>query len=123
MRAADSVHGIVDEVIRKRVDAEPDGSTLLGLLLQNHESRVAGGLTLEQVRNEAVVIFMAGHETTANTLAWAWYLLALHPEAEERMHKELAQTLGRRYAASRRAGGGGPDCVGRIAGAFALRPC
>lgn len=96
MRAADSVHGIVDEVIRRRVGAEPDGSTLLGLLLQNHESRVAGGLTLEQVRNEAVVIFMAGHETTANALAWAWYLLALHPEAEARMHEELQRTLGGR---------------------------
>jgi cytochrome P450 len=96
MRAAESVHEIVDEVIRKRLGEEPDGSTLLGLLLQNHESRVTGGLTLEQVRNEAVVIFMAGHETTANTLAWAWYLLALHPEAEGRMHSELAQVLGGR---------------------------
>jgi cytochrome P450 len=57
---------------------------------------VPGGLTLEQVRNEAVVIFMAGHETTANALAWAWYLLALHPQAESRMHAELAQVLGGR---------------------------
>ena len=87
---------IVDEVIRKRLDDAPDASTLLGLLLQNHESRVAGGLTLEQVRNEAVVIFMAGHETTANALAWTWYLLALHPQAEARLHEELSRTLGGR---------------------------
>jgi len=96
LRAARSVHEIVDEVIRKRLGEAPDSSTLLGLLLQNHESRGAGGLTLEQVRNEAVVIFMAGHETTANTLAWAWYLLALHPDAEARLHTELAQVLGGR---------------------------
>lgn len=96
MRAARSVHQIVDEVIRKRMGREPDDSTLLGLLLQNHESRVGGSLTLEQVRNEAVVIFMAGHETTANALAWAWYLLALHPQAEARMHEELARVLGGR---------------------------
>jgi len=96
LRAAAEVHAIVDEVIRKPSGREPDGSTLLGLLLQNHESRVAGGLTFEQVRNEAVVIFMAGHETTANTLAWAWYLLALHPEAEARLHEELAGVLGGR---------------------------
>jgi cytochrome P450 len=48
------------------------------------------------VRNEAVVIFMAGHETTANALAWAWYLLALHPDAEARMHEELERALGGR---------------------------
>lgn len=96
LRAAGVVHEIVDAVVRKRLDDEPDASTLLGLLLQNHESRVAGGLTLEQVRNEAVVIFMAGHETTANALAWTWYLLALHPQAEARLHEELSRTLGGR---------------------------
>jgi cytochrome P450 len=96
MRAARSVHEVVDEVIRSGLDEAPDAATLLGMLLQNHESRRAGGLTLEQVRNEAVVIFMAGHETTANALAWAWYLLALHPEAEARLHAELARVLGGR---------------------------
>jgi cytochrome P450 len=44
------------------------------------------------------VIFMAGHETTANALAWAWYLLALHPEAEVRLHSELASVLAGRTA-------------------------
>ncbi len=39
---------------------------------------------------------MAGHETTANTLTWAWYLLAQHPEAEARLHAELDQVLGDR---------------------------
>jgi cytochrome P450 len=96
LRAAAQVHGIVDEVIGRRLGEEADGSDLLGLLLQNHESRVAGGLTLEQVRNEAVVIFMAGHETTANALAWAWYLLALHPAAEARLHAEIHTVLGGR---------------------------
>lgn len=95
-RAAAEVHAIVDEVIAKRLASPPDTSTLLGLLLQSHESRSPGGLTLEQVRNEAVVIFMAGHETTANTLAWAWYLLALHPQAEARLHEELERVLGGR---------------------------
>jgi cytochrome P450 len=96
LRAAAAVHDIVDEVIRKRLDEAPGAATLLGLLLQNHESRVAGGLTLEQVRNEAVVIFMAGHETTANALAWTWYLLALHPDAEALLHEELERVLGGR---------------------------
>jgi len=95
-KAARAVHEIVDEILEKRLREGSDPSTLAGLLLQNHESRAPGGLTLEQIRNEAVVIFMAGHETTANALAWAWYLLALHPRAEARLHEELAQVLGGR---------------------------
>jgi len=96
LRAARAVHEIVDEVLARRLREDADASTLAGLLLQSHESRLPGGLTLEQVRNEAVVIFMAGHETTANTLAWAWYLLATHPQAESRLHEELARVLGDR---------------------------
>src|SRR6185295_9612697 len=95
LRAAAEVHEIVDALIRERLDVEPDGSTLLGQLLQNHESRVAGGLTLEQVR-KVVVVFIAGHETAANALAWSWYLLALHPAAEARVHAELERVLGAR---------------------------
>jgi len=97
-RGAAEVHAIVDEVVRKRLGEAPDGSDLLGLLLQAHESRVPGGLTDEQVRNEASVIFLAGHETAANALAWTWYLLALHPRAEARLHEELAHVLGGRVA-------------------------
>jgi cytochrome P450 len=96
LRAAGALHAILDDMIRERMAAEPDGSTLLGLLLQNHESRVAGGLTLEQIRNEVTVMFVAGHETAANALAWSWYLLALHPASEARLHAELAQVLGGR---------------------------
>lgn len=46
-------------------------------------------LTVEAVRNEVSVLFMAGHETTANTLAWAWYLLSQDPETESRLHAEV----------------------------------
>ncbi len=39
-------------------------------------------MTDEQVRDEALTLFLAGHETTANALTWTWYLLSQHPEAE-----------------------------------------
>ena len=45
-------------------------------------------------RNEAAVLFMAGHETTANTLAWAWFLLSQDPETERRLHAEVDGALG-----------------------------
>ena len=49
-----------------------------------------------QVRDEALTLFLAGHETTANALAWTWYLLARHPEAEARFHAEVDAVLGDR---------------------------
>jgi len=45
------------------------------------------------LRNEAAVLFMAGHETTANTLAWCWYLLSQAPDVEARLHAELDHVL------------------------------
>src|SRR4029077_18623169 len=50
----------------------------------------------KQLRDEAMTLFLAGHETTALTLAWAWFLLATHPEAEEKLLSEVRTTLGDR---------------------------
>jgi cytochrome P450 len=47
----------------------------------------------EQVRDEAVTILLAGHETTALALAWSWYLLAQHPQVEEKLHAEIDELL------------------------------
>jgi cytochrome P450 len=48
------------------------------------------------LRNEAVVLFMAGHETTANSLAWTWLCLSQAPRVEARLHAELEEVLGGR---------------------------
>jgi cytochrome P450 len=54
-------------------------------------------MTDEQVRDEAMTIFLAGHETTAVALAWTWYLLSSAPDVEARLHEELDRVLkGRR---------------------------
>ena len=47
----------------------------------------------EQVRDEALTLFLAGHETDANALAWTWYLLSQHPEVERRLHEEIDPVL------------------------------
>jgi cytochrome P450 len=75
--------------------ARPGGGDLLSLLL---EARDEDGKAMpdEQVRDEAMTIFLAGHETTANALAWTWLLLARNPEAEGRLHAELDGVLGGR---------------------------
>jgi cytochrome P450 len=47
-----------------------------------------------QLRDEVMTLFLAGHETTALALSWSWYLLATHPEAEQKFHAELEEVLG-----------------------------
>ena len=59
------------------------------------DGRTGGGLEVEAVHNEASVLFMAGHETTANTLAWAWFLLSQDAETEARLHREVDALGGR----------------------------
>jgi hypothetical protein len=65
-------------------------------LLDARDEETGEALSREALRNEAAVIFMAGHETTANSLAWCWYLLSQAPEVEARLHAELARVLGGR---------------------------
>lgn len=90
----------VDEIVWDLIDdrrAHPTGSDdLLNLLLstQDEEGR---HLPLRRVRDEVTTFMLAGHETTANALAWMWYLLALNPDARDRMLREVDEVLdGRR---------------------------
>jgi cytochrome P450 len=50
-------------------------------------------MTREQLRDETMTLFLAGHETTAQMLAWSWYLLSLNPGIEARLHEELDGVL------------------------------
>ncbi len=51
------------------------------------------GMDDDQAREEAMTLFIAGHETTANATAWMWYLLAQHPEVEAKLAEELNTVL------------------------------
>jgi cytochrome P450 len=53
-------------------------------------------MTPQQLRDETMTLFLAGHETTAQTLAWTWYLLSENPSAESRLEEELRAVLGGR---------------------------
>jgi cytochrome P450 len=68
-----------------------DRGDLLSLLLAAQDEN--GGMSDRQVRDEALTIFLAGHETTANALTWTWYLLAQHPAVEAALHAELDRAL------------------------------
>ena len=68
---------------------------LVSMLLaaRDPENPNEGGMGDTQIRDEAMTIFLAGHETTANAMAWTWHLLGSAPEAEARLHAELATVL------------------------------
>ena len=85
---------VLDDVIAA-ARREQDQDSVVGMLL-NASDGDGRPLSYEAIRNEASVIFMAGHETTANSLAWCWFLLSLAGWAEEAFHAELEKVLGNR---------------------------
>jgi len=60
-------------------------------------------MTDRQLRDEAITLFLAGHETTASTLSWTWWLLAQNPAVEAKLHAELDAVLADRALRSRSA--------------------
>ena len=89
-------------LIRERRQSGAAGDDLLCLLLQaryeDAESEEDSGMSDELVRDEAVSLYIAGHDTTATTLTYAFYLLSQNPEVEKRFHAELDGVLGDRDA-------------------------
>ena len=88
------IYGLIAE--RRRLPPEERADDLLSVLLAAEFEDDAGRpqpLTDEQVRNQTITMFAAGHETTAVSLAWTWHLLASHPEQQARFHQELDDTL------------------------------
>lgn len=85
---------IIFRLIEQRRLAGEDRGDLLSMLLLAQDTEVdGGGMTDEQLRDELMTIFLAGHETTANALTWTWYLLSQNPEAEARLHEEIDRVL------------------------------
>ncbi|HKO93667.1 MAG TPA: cytochrome P450 [Polyangiaceae bacterium] len=76
--------------ILERAESDP-GSLLSQLRAQQAASGEDGPESREELRDEVVTLLLAGHETTALALTWAFYLLALHPEQDERLAEEIAR--------------------------------
>ncbi len=90
----------LDETIRGIIEARredpSDRGDLLSMLMAARDEEDGSELSDQELRDEALTLFLAGHETTANALTWAWYLLALHPDVELRFHEEIDAALGGR---------------------------
>jgi cytochrome P450 len=85
-----TIYRIVDE---HRTSGRDHGDLLSMLLMAQDEEGDGGSMTDLQLRDEAMTIFLAGHETTANALAWTWFLLSQHPAVEARLHAEIDSVL------------------------------
>jgi cytochrome P450 len=95
-QAMRTIDDVVREIVEaRRSDPQLDPSDMVGLLLAARD--VDGAAMSEtQVRDELVTFMLAGHETTANGLAWLWYLLAQNPDARDRLTAEVDAVLGER---------------------------
>ena len=93
--AVSEIDRIVFRIIAERRASGYDEGDLLSMLLQAQDD---DGTTMSdaQLRDEVMTLFLAGHETTALALSWTWYLLATHPEVEQKFHAELDEVLGGR---------------------------
>jgi cytochrome P450 len=100
-RRFDTVRARLDRVIyhiiaERRASGEDRGDLLSMLLLARDTEGDAGAMTDVQLRDEILTILLASHETTANALSWTGYLLAHHPDVEDRVQAEVDAVIGER---------------------------
>ena len=93
--ALQAVDDVVWRIIAKQRDGKGTGDNLLSMLLEARDED-GQGLSDRELRNETVTFLLAGHETTANTLAWTFYLLSQNPSIETQLRAELSQVVGDR---------------------------
>ncbi|WP_253737137.1 cytochrome P450 [Halohasta salina] len=93
--AVDALEAIIDDIVAERRGTEGgDGDEPMDLLSILLRAQRHGEVTDGDIRDEMMTMLLAGHDTTALTLTYTWYLLSQHPEVEERLHAELDAVLG-----------------------------
>jgi cytochrome P450 len=87
---------ILQHLIDQRRAAGAAGGDFLSLLLTAKDEEDGRSISDRQIRDEVMTMFLAGHETTANALAWTWSLLGTHREIQQRVREEARAALGGR---------------------------
>lgn len=91
-RNIDLVSKIIDELIARR--RRDPGDDLLSMLIAARDPETGEAMTDAQLADEVLTLFLAGHDTTANTLSWAFYLLSRHPSVSRRLVAEVDDVVG-----------------------------
>ena len=94
-RAIRQIEKVLYRIIAEKRASGRDAGDLLSMLLAAQDED-GSRMTDKQLRDEAITLFLAGHETTANNLSWTWWLLAQNPAVEAKLHGELRTVLGGR---------------------------
>ena len=94
--ALQTLDAVILDIISARRRADEPADDLLSMLMQARDEDTGLGMSDAQLRDEAMTIFLAGHETTAIALGWTWHLLAAHPDVRRRVEEEVDAVLGQR---------------------------
>lgn len=92
-RALATLDAALMRIVAERLAAGEAGNDLLGMLLAAQQE--GAGLDARQVRDEAMTVLLAGHETSAATLTWVWHLLARHPAVADAVCEEVVRVFGK----------------------------
>jgi cytochrome P450 len=91
-QAVKDIQSLVLGIIDKRIKSEERFDDLLDMLIHTVDEETGERMTREALLDEVMTIFIAGHETTANALAFTWYLIASHPKEKEKLLAEIASS-------------------------------
>ncbi len=92
-KARATLNSVIYGIINERRRSGKDTGDLLSMLLAARDEDDGGSMTDVQIRDEALTLFLAGHETTSNALTFTWYLLSQNPDKAEKLDDELDRVL------------------------------
>jgi cytochrome P450 len=92
-QAKQTLDRVVLEIIQSRRQDPTVHHDLLSMLLAAQDEETGEGMSDRQLHNEVITLINAGHETTATTLAWTWYLLGTHPDVMAKLQDEVETVL------------------------------
>ena len=94
VRALDSMDGVIERLVAARRQEDKDRGDLMSHAVFATDEQ--GSMSNKQLRDELMTLIFAGHETTAHTLTWAWYLLATNRDKLAKAQQEIDETIGGR---------------------------
>ena len=96
--ALNAIDEILFRAISKRLEpGAPTHKDCLGMFIAARDDETKGGMSTQQLRDEVVSFFVAGHETTANSLSWAFYLIAGDERVQDKIYEEIKANAGNAF--------------------------
>jgi cytochrome P450 len=93
MRAKRALYRVVDAIIDRRRGAADGGDDLVSRLLVARDPQTGKPLSAEEIRDQLLILLIAGHETSSTALTCTFHLLGQHPDAQRRVHCEVDDVL------------------------------